>query len=606
MSWIVVAIAAYFLGAWVSILDKFILEKTVFRPALYAGAVGLLGSYAFLLIPFGFDAAVFQNLSLVAWGLVSGASFVIGLFFFYTAIRLDEVSRAAPIVGAGASIFALILSGWLLSEQLDNVQLFAFFILLAGGALISLRLGDLKLFSGKLILAAVTGAFFFAFSFVSLKLVFAGTNFLTGYILGRFGEVLAGLAFLPFIFPALKLAKQRLAAGLFLFNKALAAGAFFLQNYAIFLGSVSLVQAMSGLQYAFILLFASLLSWKFPVLLREKLAWKSIAVKTGAIILIGGGLSVLAFSQRPADLTPGLKEFGVTFSKPWAEELGLDWQKTFLAVLDDLGVKKIRLPAYWTEIEKVSGEYDWFNLDWQIAEAERRNAKIILIVGQRLPRWPECHIPEWAESLSKEEQENKLLTVIQAVVNRYKNSPVVEYWQVENEPFLPKFGICPEFDKKFLDEEIALVKSLDSRLIIVSASGELDLWLPAAKRSDILGTTMYRVIHTEKFRLGYVSYPLPPSFFHLKANLAKYLAGAEDIIVTELQAEPWGPKAIYEISPEERNKSLSIDQFKNNMEYAREVGFREAYLWGAEWWYWEKLHGREEFWNFAQTLFWPI
>lgn len=333
---------------------------------------------------------------------------------------------------------------------------------------------------------------------------------------------------------------------------------------------------------------------------------KRIFLKVLAIAAIGIGIFIFVLIQRPADLALGLKLFGVTFSKPWAEELGLDWEKTFLAILDDLKAKKIRIPAYWTEIEKISGKYDFFDLDWQIAEAERRDAKLILAVGQRLPRWPECHIPEWAQKLNAEERQEKLLQLIAETVNRYKNSSAIEYWQVENEPFLTEFGECPQLNKKFLDQEIATVKSLDSRLIIVSDGGEFGRWVSAANRADIFGTTMYRIIWSPIIPGGYLKYPLPPSFFYLKANLIKYFANTKDIIVTELQAEPWGPKAIYEMSVEERNKSLSFEQFKENVAYAEAVGFRSAYLWGAEWWYWEKLNGRPEFWEYAKTLFDPV
>lgn len=307
---------------------------------------------------------------------------------------------------------------------------------------------------------------------------------------------------------------------------------------------------------------------------------------------------------RRADLAPGLENFGVTFSQLATADFGLDWKKTYLDILDDLKARNLRLPAYWTEIEKNQEQYSFADLDWQVAEAEKRGAKIILAIGQRLPRWPECHIPDWAKNLPTAERQEKLLKVIGLIVNRYKSSLSIEYWQVENEPFLSTFGHCPPLDKNFLDKELALVRLLDKRPVIVSDSGELSIWLQAARRADIFGTTMYRTVWSPKLPgSGYLHYPLPPSFFHLKANLIKYFTGVKDIVGVELQAEPWGPKTIREMLPEERDVSLSIEQFKENVEYAREVGFREAYLWGAEWWYWEKLNGRPEFWNYAKTLF---
>ena len=327
--------------------------------------------------------------------------------------------------------------------------------------------------------------------------------------------------------------------------------------------------------------------------------WKILII---FLILLILGVTIF-LAKRPPDLAPGLKTFGITFSKPAAEALGLDWKEVYLKTLDDLRVRKIRLSAYWSEIEKSAGQYVFDDLDWQIKEADKRNARIILAVGERLPRWPECHIPEWATNLPAAERQEELLKFIGLIVSRYKSSPVIAYWQVENEPFLATFGICPKFNKEFLDKEIGLVKSLDSRPVIVSDSGELSSWFQAASRADIFGTTMYRIVWGQNIPGdGYLQYWLPPSFFHLKANLIRYLVGVKDIIVVELQAEPWGPKSISEMSSSERDVSLSIGQFKKNVEYAGEIGFREAYLWGTEWWYWEKLNGRPEFWEYAKDL----
>lgn len=608
-NWLIFALAAYFLAAITAVIDKIILIRTILRPIFYAGLVGLSGIYVVLLMPFGFNSeALLQNPDLVLLGLASGMAFVFSLYFLYSAVIGNEVSRIGPLIGSLTPIFTLIFGFWLGVEQLDNIQLFSFFLLLLGGVLISIRIGGSASINLKSFLLSAIASVLLALSFVLIKIVYSEINFLTGYIVGRFGEFFAGVLlfllakkFNGFQFKDFWQGLSKKAIGLFALNKAIAGTFFILLNYAVFLGSVSLIQAMAGVQQVFLLIFATFLASRFPSLISEKISWKTILVKAIAILVIASGLLALAFSQKPANLAPGLKNFGVTFSKPWAKELGLNWRETFQKILDDLGIKKIRLPAYWTEIEPASGKMDFADLDWQIAEAEKRGVKIILAVGQRLPRWPECHIPEWAKELSVSEQQQKLLSVLGLIINRYKNSSAIEYWQIENEPFFSSFGICPELDKKFFSKEIALVKSLDNRPIIVSASGELDPWFSAAKRADVLGTTMYRIVYNSK--LGYVRYPLPPSFFHLKANLVKIFSGTKKIIVTELQAEPWGPQAIYEMTLEERDKSLNFEQFKKNIEYARQVGFSDAYLWGVEWWYWEKLNGRPEFWKEAQKLF---
>lgn len=298
----------------------------------------------------------------------------------------------------------------------------------------------------------------------------------------------------------------------------------------------------------------------------------------------------------------GRVTYGVTFSKDFATYLGLDWKETYLALLDDLGVREFRIPTYWTETENTRGIYRFDDIDWQINEAKNRNAKIILNLGQKQPRWPECHIPDWAKNLSTAERQQKLLDVIKITVERYKADNTISRWQIENEPYL-LFGDCPKFDEDFLDREIALVRSLDgTRPIVISDSGELGTWYGAGRRADILGTTLYRIVW-DKY-LGYVKYPISSLVYRIKAAIIMLTTHVNKIIIVELQAEPWGPKMIIDTQIEEQYKSMGVDQFKNNIEFVKQVEFSEAYLWGGEWWYWLKTkHNDPRIWDEARKVF---
>ena len=188
------------------------------------------------------------------------------------------------------------------------------------------------------------------------------------------------------------------------------------------------------------------------------------------------------------------------------------------------------------------------------------------------------------------------------IVNRYKNNPEIKYWQVENEPFL-KFGVCPQIDPDLLDSEIKTVREKDSsRKIIITDSGELSLWLQAAKRADVFGTTMYRTIFKEGF--GYYTYPIGPRFFRFKYGLIKLLANQPNAVVIELQGEPWIAGFTTNQPLEEQFKSMNSERLKENVSFAKKVGFPEIYLWGAEWWYWLKVkQNYPDVWNTAKELF---
>lgn len=295
--------------------------------------------------------------------------------------------------------------------------------------------------------------------------------------------------------------------------------------------------------------------------------------------------------------------YGLTFSHKQAIDLGLDWQEVYIAILDDLETKKLRISAYWDVIEAERGTYDFEYLDWQVSEAEKRGVELVMAVGGRLPRWPECHYPEWAKQASKSEREDAILKYIEATVNRYKKNQSVKLWQVENEPFLPHFGECPKLDSGFLDQEIALVKELDSREILLTDSGELSLWVPAAKRADIFGTTMYRDTYSSALK-SYVHYPIEPGFFHFKKNMARLFAKPKKWIVIELQAEPWGPIPFQYLPKEEREITMSEEKLRDIVEFSSKTGFREFYLWGVEWWYWEKTkQNNPSLWEEAKKLY---
>lgn len=297
--------------------------------------------------------------------------------------------------------------------------------------------------------------------------------------------------------------------------------------------------------------------------------------------------------------------WGVNFSQGHAQYLGLDWKENYTALLDDLKVKNLKVAAHWDLIEPERDNYDFQDLDWQIIEAQKREAKILLVIGMKTPRWPECHIPKWAAGLSKEEQQAEILKMLEKTVVRYNDygTGTIWAWQVENEPFFP-FGECPWVDKNFLKKEINLVKSLDhyNRPIIISDSGEGSFWINSARFGDIVGTTMYKKVWFRQLK-RYVFYPFTPTFYWRKAQLIKWFF-KKDVISTELQAEPWCPTLLYDCSSQEQEKTMNLERFKYNIEFAERTGLSGFYLWGGEWWYWMKeKQNKPEIWNEAKKLF---
>lgn len=302
------------------------------------------------------------------------------------------------------------------------------------------------------------------------------------------------------------------------------------------------------------------------------------------------------FSGRES---PSQPQWGVTFSARQAEALNLDWRETYQAILDDLGVRHLRLAAYWDTAEPFEGQFDFSEIDYQLNEARKRNVEVILAVGRKLPRWPECHIPQWAEGLQPREQEEKIIKMIEAVVSHSQAFDNIVAWQVENEPLLFFFGECPDHSLEFLQQEVELVRSLDNRPIVITESGELSTWLRTVGLADILGISLYRTVFSPLW--GYFVYPLTPSVYIRHAELIG--ARGNQVIISELQAEPWGDRPTIELTREEQYRSFNQERFEEVIDFARRTGFPQVYLWGVEYWYYLKQAGENYFWDRAKQLF---
>jgi hypothetical protein len=318
--------------------------------------------------------------------------------------------------------------------------------------------------------------------------------------------------------------------------------------------------------------------------------------------------ATLPLAQNKNSALAAASPWGVDFSQSQAEYLKLDWKALYTAIIGDLGAKSIKLHTNWNWVEGDKDNYFFDDIDWQIQQAEQNNVKIIYVLGMKTGRWPECHLPDWAVNAPKDEQQAELLKYMTAVVNRYKGSQAVAYWQVENEPLL-KFGVCPSWyynNADFLKKEVDLVRSLDpSRQIIISDSGELSDWTKAANLADIVGVTLYRNAWTKVTpTFGFESYSFKvPSYYSKKAENIKKLFG-KNVICIELQAEPWAGKPFLEASLSEQLKSMNPTMFKEDVAFAEQTGLGKFYFWGVEWWYWMATkQNQPEIWNDAKALF---
>jgi len=296
------------------------------------------------------------------------------------------------------------------------------------------------------------------------------------------------------------------------------------------------------------------------------------------------------------------QQLGVSFIPDYATYLGVDPQANMDALIG-IGVKQFRLVSYWSDGEPSKGQYDFTQLDWEFAKAEKAHASVILTLGLRQPRWPECHIPDWASNETQSIWQPQLENYMSAVVNRYKSSPSLQSYQLENEYFLKGFGLCTNYDPNRLTSEYNLVRSTDPNhpIIIPRSDNALGVGVKPPV-PDMYSISIYRRVWDATLTHRYLEYPFPSWYYAFLGGLQKMVNG-KDTIIGELQAEAWSPngQTILQTNLSEQSKTLNAHRLQQTFTFGKNTGMKQIELWGGEYWYYRKvvLHD-PSLWNVAQ------
>lgn len=300
MNWFLIIIIAYLLNAVAMVIDKALLKKSIPEPVVYTFYIGLLGLiFIPLLMPFGF---AWPGWVMIGFSFLSGIFFVAALLIFFRVLKTGEASRVIPLTGGMNPIMILVLAFVFLGERLSAMQLSALALIVIGTYIITLEHTDegFKM-SRRIIFLGVISSLLFAVSYTSAKHVYEHVSFINGFIWTRLGSLIAvfGLLILPkyrkLIFGNVK-SNQKQIKTIFIVGQALAGISFLMLNYAIAIGSVTLSNALQGLQYVFLFLIIIFLSKKYPDIIHEKINQPIIIQKIIAIFLISAGLFLITIN----------------------------------------------------------------------------------------------------------------------------------------------------------------------------------------------------------------------------------------------------------------------------------------------------------------------
>ena len=311
MNWFVVALASYFVLAIANLIDKYLVEKVLGSARAYTFIACTMGLVVFFVAPWFLAWPGFSGFVL---NLFLGLLFALALLFLYAALRRGEASRAVVIIGGSTPVFSLPLSYFILGDQFNSNQLIATTLLILGVAVIAFlpkhKLGfwdnifsSIKLkhkYSSHSIIFALASGLTYALYFIGTKLAYEQQDFLSAFLWIRLGAALAAalILFSPRARREIKALfkrkpgrkkNQSLVAG----NQVLGSIGFVLQNYAIYLGPVALVNALQGVQYAWIIILGAVVSLLAPKILKEDISWRVLVQKAIAVVLISGGIYFL-------------------------------------------------------------------------------------------------------------------------------------------------------------------------------------------------------------------------------------------------------------------------------------------------------------------------
>ena len=316
-------------------------------------------------------------------------------------------------------------------------------------------------------------------------------------------------------------------------------------------------------------------------------------------------------SEIPPAPPPGAPLVGFSYSPELSQWMGTDPLSDLARLLDSTQPDLVRLPVYWDVTQPDPRTLDFSSVDQMLAVVSRHNenasrpTRVLLTVGARNFVYPELHEPAWAgprqqPELELAQQGAAYRLYFDATVLRYRDSPLLYAWQVENEPndyvintFTGEDEILPQQIQWEIDEVHHLDPAHRAVTTTYNAWNVIVDWM-GMKVPPVLGALHgYPSGHPETSldqadALGldiYVDGPSVPLRFTTvalrtswKAETIRYWAGiaqteGKQVWLTEMQAQPWSGGSGYTPS----------DLLASARTY-REDPLGVVLLWGVETW----------------------
>ncbi|MGH7765010.1 MAG: hypothetical protein ACREOM_11425 [Candidatus Dormibacteraceae bacterium] len=327
-------------------------------------------------------------------------------------------------------------------------------------------------------------------------------------------------------------------------------------------------------------------------------------------ILVGVALLLGSEAWLPSAPKPPLAGFSFSpLISAWAHR---NPQTDLAVLLDTTNPDLVRLPIYWEDVEPTAGQLDFSQIDALLAVVAGHNqtapnpTRVVLTIGARNFLYPELHEPSWAgprnqPALNNMQSAYAYRAYFDTSVERYRGSPLLYAWQVENEP-LDYVGNDSTGDDQIkvaqLDWEVAQVHRLDPghKAVTTTFDGwnvavdELQvyatpaLWLlggypsghpeQALETGDALGLDIY--LDAPSTPLRFTSVALRQAWKEQAVDfwVARAQSMGKTVWLTEMQAQPW-----YNVP----GNFTPADLISSARGY-RQVNLQVVLMWGVETW----------------------
>ncbi|TMC53943.1 MAG: hypothetical protein E6J20_06020 [Chloroflexi bacterium] len=328
----------------------------------------------------------------------------------------------------------------------------------------------------------------------------------------------------------------------------------------------------------------------------------------GLILLIAAALA-LGSETWPQE-APSAPLAGFSFSPLISEYAERDPARDLKVLLDSTNPDLVRLPIYWESVAPEPDRLDFTSVDTLLAVVAAHNAvsrfttRVVLTVGARNFLYPELHEPLWAglrqqPDLGLAQAGPAYRAYFDTSITRYRGSPLLYAWQVENEP-LDYVGNAltgaDQITTSQLAWEIDEVHRLDRghEAMITTYDGVnvpidmLQLWAPqvlapfgpdghpsaALQAGDALGLDLYvdgpnialRKLTSIDLREQWKQQAI--AFWADRAR-----SQGKDLWLAEMQAQPWGDSSTF--SP--------TDLIESAVDYRQEP-LQVVLMWGVDTW----------------------